>query len=323
MSDLTAQPTREPRLFDFRHPSTLSRDDARTLQVLQETFAHGVAAALASAVRASIDVQICDIEQIPYGEFVRQTSNPSALVLMRLDPVAPSALLHVDPALSFSCLELLLGGSGTGPHPDRPHTEVEESLITSLVDAFRPSIDEAFGPLAPVTTSILGLESNPTFVQIASTTDMVVSIGLDVGVDGVRGEMRLVVPVASLRPHLDTLGAEAVEMPSHSDERSAIAQRVAEQLSCVEVEAVARFDPAIAASRDLAELAVGDVLTLDHAVDMPLIIEVGGVALHDISIGRVKRHLAAEVLGPAPARPRRPQRLVRIAAAPPVDPSRS
>lgn len=317
MSELitTPTPTRTPRPFDFRHPSTLSRDDARTLQVLQETIAHGVATTFATAVRASIDVQIRDIEQVPYGEVVRQTPNPSPLVLLRIDPISSVALLHVDAVLSFALIELLLGGSGNGPHPDRAHSEVEETLLGGLIEGLRPSMDEAFEPLAPVTTSILGHESNPTYVQIASATDMVVSIVLDIGVDDIRGTMRLVVPIVALQPHLDELSANAAESPRNPEERAIIGELVASELSWVDVEAVARFDPVIAASRDLADLAVGDVFTLDHSIETPLIMEIGGVAVHDIALGRVKRHLAAEVLGPAPLRPRRAHRLTRVNSA--------
>ncbi|MFK7918437.1 MAG: flagellar motor switch protein FliM [Ilumatobacter sp.] len=314
MSDPVTPETSPARLFDFRHPSTLSRDDARTLQVLQETMAHGIATMLASAVRASIDVQIKNIEQTPFIEVVRRAPNPSALALMRLDPIGPNALLQIDPELSFSLVELLLGGPGTGPHPNRAHTEVEEALLLGLIDQMRPSIDEAFAPLAPVESSVVAQESDPTFVQIAPATDMVVSFVLDIGVDAVRGYLRLVVPSSALRPLLDELNVSAEESPGHPEERAAIERLVAEEIASVDVDAVARFDPVIATSGDLMGLAVGDVLCLEHSIETPLILEIGGIAVHDISIGQVKRNLAAEVLGPAPAQARRPNRLVRIPA---------
>jgi flagellar motor switch protein FliM len=315
MSDSQLTDQRTARPFDFRHPSTLSRDDARALQVLQETFAHGVATTLASAVRASIDVAIGDIDQTPYGEVVRRTPNPCALILVRLDPITPVALLQIDPDLSFAIVELLLGGPGSGPHPARAHTELEEILLTGLIDRVRPSLDEAFAPIAATSSSLIGQESNPTFVQIAPATDMVVTVSLDVGVDAVRGGMRLVVPVSALRPHLDALVADPTDAPSQPEERAANQHRVADVLGGVDVAAVARFDPVVASSRDLADLAVGDIFTLGHSLDTPLILEIGGVAVHDVGIGRIKRHFAAEVLGPAPDRSRRPNRLARVAAA--------
>lgn len=302
----------EPRPFDFRHPSTLSRDDARVLQVLQETFAHGVATTLASAVRANIDVQIGRIDQTPHGEALRNMANPSSLTLLRLDPIAPTALLQIDPTITFSVLELLLGGPGTGPHPERAHTEVEESILVGLLARFLPSVDEAFEPIHHVVTSLTGQESNPSFVQIASNTDMVVSINLDVGVDEVRGGMRLIVPVAALRPWLDALVTEPVDTQRSPDEGQIVHALVTDHLSSVDVTATARFEPLIASSKQLMELAVGDVLALEHQADQPLTLEIDGVAIHEVAIGRVRRNFAVEVVGAAPAPRRLTNRLTNV-----------
>lgn len=317
MTDVAVSPgpvAADPRPFDFRHPSTLSRDDARVLQVIQESLAHGIAANLASSIRASIDVSITGVEHTPYGEFVRRSPNPSSLTVMRIDPIASKALLQFDPVLSFALIELLLGGPGTAPTPERAHTEVEDALLVGLIETLIPTIDEAFEPLGTFTSSIVGQESNPTFVQIAPATDMVVVIGLDVGVDTQRGVFRLVVPAAALRPHLDALTDALRDLADPLDDRSQALDQVAAHISSVDVSAVVRFDPSSVSPSQLAELAVGDVFVLDHAVDAPLVAEVDGVPVHDVSIGRIKRTLAVEVLGPAPARLRRPTRVLRVAA---------
>ncbi|MEM1331874.1 MAG: FliM/FliN family flagellar motor switch protein, partial [Actinomycetota bacterium] len=303
------------RAFDFRHPSTLSRDDARVLQVLQETFAHGVGTMLAAAVRASIDVKIGRIDQTPHGEMVRRSPNPAALTLLRLDPIAPAALLRIDPTLSFALVELLLGGPGTGPHPERAHTEVEEALIGELLHRLMPTLDEAFGPLASVTTSVLAQESNPSFVQITSATDMVVMIGLDVGVDSVRGEMQLIVPVGALRPHLDALASASADSATAAHDAARARELVSAHLANVDVTAVARFEPVLASSQQLIGLEVGDVITLDHQLDTPLVLELDGVPVHEISIGQVRRNFAVQVSGPAPA-PRRIANRLGVATAP-------
>ncbi len=307
----------EPRPFDFRHPSTLSRDDARALQSLQETFAHGVATMLAAAVRASIDVKIGDIEQLPHAEFVRRMPNPSLLSTVRLESLTPLALLQIDPDVTYSIVELLLGGPGTSSALERAHTEVEESLLAGLLDRLCPTIDEAFAPITTVQTTFTGQESNPTFVQIASATDMVVSIGLDIGVDAVRGMLRLALPVHALRPHLDALATESVDAQRGPEDLRITRDQVCSQLERVDVVAKVRFDTMMASSDQLVNLRVGDVMALNHGLETPLLLEIDGVALHDVSLGRVKRSLAVEVVGPAPNHVRRPSRLSDVMTSSP------
>ncbi|MFK8025281.1 MAG: flagellar motor switch protein FliM [Ilumatobacter sp.] len=314
MSSVETTPLRDPSdalEFDFRHPSTLSREDARALQLLQESFAHGVGTTLASSIRASIDVQIAAVEQIPYGELVRRTPNPSAIAMLRLDPVSPQAMLQIDPAISFAIVELLVGGSNASEPLDRAHSEIEDTLLRSLLQQMLPTLDEAFQGIAPVQSSLVGQESNPTFVQIASATDMVVAISLTVEVDGVPGSMCLAVPVRAMRPYLDELRTEP-DAEQNQLELINIRQRVTEHLGQVDVVAAVRFDPLVASSRQLVDLEVGDVLRLEHEVDAPLVFEIEGVAVHDVTLGRLKRHLAIEVGGAAPERPRRPSRMTLV-----------
>lgn len=306
----------DARPFDFRHPSTLSRDDARVLQSLQETLAHGVATTLASAVRASIDVTIADIKQLPHAEFIRRMPNPSLLTTMRLDALAPLAVLQVDPSVTYPIVELLLGGPGTTPPPSRAHTDVEASLLVGLLDRLCPTIDDAFAPITPISTSIVDQESNPAFLQIASATDMIVSIRLDIQVDSVSGSLRLALPALALRPHLDALSGEAIETNRAPNELEAARGEVSGQLELVDVVARVRFEPLLASSEQLLNLSVGDVLSLNHGLDTPLLLEIDDVPLHDVTLGRVKRSLAVEVVGPAPGQARRPTRLVDVSHAP-------
>ena len=63
-------------------------------------------------------------------------------------------------------------------------------------------------------------------------------------------------------------------------------------------------------SREMTSLRAGDVLLLSHPVEMPLTLEAGGVATHDVTIGRVNRHLALQVGDPVP--PQRHRRRARV-----------
>ena len=303
----------QPQAFDFRYPSTLSRDDARTIQVIQESLANGVATTLASTVRSSVKVRVGAVEQLPYDDVRERLGNPATLVILGIEPIASVALMHLESAFSMALVELLLGGPGTGPHPERAHSEIEQGLIGSWVDRVLPSIGDALEPLAHVEPVLIGQETNPTFVQVASPTDMVLTIGLVVELDEIETAMKIVVPVAALRPYLDAVTTRP-EDGAESDEKVIIRGLVQDHITSVDVQAVARFAPARASSAELDELAVGDVLVLDHSVDEPLLLEVGGVPIHEVTIGRIKRDLAVQVAGAAPERVPRGHRLTLVPA---------
>ena len=111
------------------------------------------------------------------------------------------------------------------------------------------------------------------------------------------------------QPYLDALSTDPTDTAQPAHDAALTQQLVTDHLAGVDVAAVARFEPVLASSTQLVDLAVGDVITLDHQLDSPLILELDGVPVHEVSIGRVRRNFGVEVLGPAPTPRRRTSRL--------------
>ena len=68
----------------------------------------------------------------------------------------------------------LLGGPGAEQQPDRPLTDIEQSLLRHLLTRMLRELSYALEPLGRVTPELASLESNPSFVQAAAPTDPVV-----------------------------------------------------------------------------------------------------------------------------------------------------
>ncbi len=306
----SATSTSEPRAFDFRHPSTMSREHVRTLQIVQETMARGLAATLASSLRAVAQVSIAGIEQRPYEEYVRMLPNPSMLTTLSLSPLAGEAALEFPLPLAFATTELMLGGSGSATQPVRAMTDLERALMQNVVELLLPVIRTAFEPVVAMDPQITGQEANPLFAQVAASTDMVILIAFDARIESVTEQIRLCIPSAGLQPHLAELSEHARLGALSADKLAVERNRLHAHLSEAEVEVAARFRPLVASSHQILDLRVGDVMLLDHPVEAPLTLEVDGVAVHDVRIGRVNRHLAVSVDGAVePGRHRKRHRL--------------
>ncbi len=305
----------EPRPFDFRRPSTLSREHVRTMQIVQETLARGFTTTLASTLRAVTSVSIRDIEQRPYDEYIREIPNPTSLTMLSLRPLAGSAMLEIPLQIGFVFTELMLGGVGGAEQPKRSMTDLELSLLRNIVELTLPELRYAFEPIAAIQPAIIGQEANPQFAQLAAPTDMVIVISFDIKIESVTEVISLCIPFSSLQPHLEAL-SETNRSGGQSAEKLAAEQaRLREHLSSAGVQAHATFRTAVASSNQIIDLRVGDVLLFNHPVEMPLTLQTGGVPIYDVSIGRVNRHLALQITGAVPAdRHRRSSRLQVIRA---------
>lgn len=278
----------------------MSREHVRTLQIVQETLARGFTTTLASSLRAVTQVSIRDIEQRPYDEYVRDVPNPTSLTLMSLRPVAGTAMLQIPLSIGFVVTELLLGGAGNVEQPDRSMTELEIALLRTIIELTLPEVRYAFEPIVAIHPAIVGQESNPQFAQLAAPTDMVIVISFDVRIDDANDVMTLCIPFSGMQPHLEAVSASSSQS-GVSEEKAAVGRaRLHDHVSAAGVEARAMFRGARATSSEILDLRAGDLILLNHPIEMPLTLEAGGVPIHDVTIGRVNRHLGLQVVGAVP-----------------------
>lgn len=295
------RPRGEPQPFDFRRPTTLSREHVRAMQIVQETLARGFTTTLASKLRAVCSVSIRDIEQRPYEEYARDLPNPALLTLLSLRPLGGTAMLQIPLRIGYAATELMLGGVGGANQPRREMTDLELSLMRTILDLMMPEIRYAFGPIVEVEPTIVGQESNPQFAQLVAPTDMVIVASFDVRIEAVTEVMTLCIPFSSLQPHLEALSNTD---RSHGETAEKLAEggaRVRQHIGDSDICATAHFRSAVATSSQIVDLDVGDVLLFNHPVGHPLTLQTGGAPIFDVTIGRVNRHLALQIAAEVPA----------------------
>jgi flagellar motor switch protein FliM len=287
----------EPRPFDFRRQSKLSREHVRTMQIVQETFARGFSTMLASQLRSVTSLSIRSIEQETYDEYVRELPNPTLLTLLNLHPLTGAAILQLPLQVAFCAVELMLGGKGYDEQPSRPFTDLELQLMRGIIERALPELRYAFEPVVATEPKIVSQESNPQFAQIAAPTDMVIVVSYDLKIESISGVATLCIPFSSLQPHLEALSATSLYANQSMANAAQTRERVVDHLHETPITVSAQFRPLAMTAQDIVRLQVGDVVTLDHPLDRPLVLSVDGVATYEATIGRRNRRLAVQVVG--------------------------
>jgi len=309
----------EPRTFDFRRQSKLSREHVRTMQIVQETFARGFSTMLASQLRSVTQVSIQSIEQQSYDEYVRDLPNPTMLTLLNLAPLPGAAVFQLPLNVTFCAIELMLGGTGDGVQPGRPLTELELSLMRGIIDRALPELRYALEPVVATEPKIVGQESNPQFAQVAAPTDMVIVVAFEVRIEAVAGVATLCVPFSSLNPHLEALSATSLYANQSVSNAAEMRAHMSYHLSETPVTVSAEFRPVEMTASDITRLKVGDIVPLSHRIDQVLTLTVDGVPTFDARIGRRNRRLAVQIAGTTD--PRSPDRRPMTFSLPPADPA--
>jgi flagellar motor switch protein FliM len=112
-SGKTDDPAKKAQAYDFRRPDRIAKEQLRSIHLLHENFARGLASSLSAYLRAYVIVNLVSVEQLSYMEFSRCLPSPTCMVSLRMRPFDGNAVLELNPALVFPVLEMLLGGQAS------------------------------------------------------------------------------------------------------------------------------------------------------------------------------------------------------------------
>ena len=286
-----------PQPFDFRRPSKFSRDHARALQIVHETFARQFTTILSTTLRSVSQVSVNTVDHISYDEYVRSSPELAFLALLNIDPLPGAGILQLPLDIAMAAIDRLLGGTGEGGQPSRALTDIEAVLMRELVQRVLKELDYSFESLVKTSTSIVQLESNPQFAQVAAASDMVVVATYDVRIGSKESTASLCIPFAALQPVLENVSGKLFADRKGADPEES-ARAVAARLTGVPVDVAVRFDAVTLTSTEILDLQLGDVLPLRHPVSSPLSVVAAGRTCAAAVPGSKGRRLAFMIVQP-------------------------
>ena len=280
-------------------PNKLNREHIRTLTLVQETFTRGFTTQLASVLRSVSNVSPKLIEQKTWDEYLRGTPSPCYGILLSMDPLPGAALMTLPLDVSYTIVELLLGGGSLSGRniPDRALSEIESGLLHSFIDRVLPELKSAFEPLCQINPKIIGVEANLQFAQIAGPTDLTIVTEYDISLDNVHSEATLCMPYNTVQEVLEEVTAQGKLTNVQFDAQRA-RERVARRAEEVGVPVSARFRNRTMRSSEIMKLQPGDLIQLNVSVDEPLVLWAGGRPAYRVKLGRKGKKTAVEVVAP-------------------------
>ncbi|HEV7535076.1 MAG TPA: FliM/FliN family flagellar motor switch protein, partial [Acidimicrobiia bacterium] len=137
--------------------------------------------------------------------------------------------------------------------------------------------------------------SNPQFAQIGSPSDMVIVFVYNLHIGGQEGEATLCVPFSSLQPVLDEVAANSLLAGRVEADADSVRRALAGRMGAAPVTVNVRFQPIMLTMADIVDLRPGDIVPLEHPVDEPLEVSVGGVPRFTARPGRRGKRLACVI----------------------------
>jgi flagellar motor switch protein FliM len=294
----------EPRTYDFRRPTKLSREHVRVLQIAQEAFARQTTTVLTTMLRAGARLELLSIEQHSYDDYVASLPDPCFIATFTIEPLAGKGVLAYPLDIAMAAVDHMLGGSGAADQPDRPMTVMETAITNHLLTRLLQEFGGAFSHIVELQPELSEVEYNPQLAQAASGSDTVMVASFTIGIGSRTGEATLVLPFSSFQVPLNNAASPQLSESAQAKRRRAF-EALNERLTHVPVDVGVRFAPLEVSSEDLLSLAVGDVLLLRHPQDAPLEVTTNDVTFAYAIASNHRRRLAAAIV-PTPATSQHP-----------------
>ncbi len=242
----------------------------KNYDLILDSFARNYALALSTRFQRAAHVKLEAMESMVFDGLLQRLSGRGAIGIMQLEPLTGGALLVFDEQISFSLVEMVLGGSPDSNMviPNRGMSPIELNVIRDVINAACPEINKGFKQVMDIESSLVEVVSNLRLLNFVSAEVGVVAARFKVVIDNLEGTVTLVVPHSSLEPLQKLLQAKAV--PTSALQNSKWQALVCTELEQMEVEVEALLATISLRVRDILNFEVGDVIELGCKPETPL-----------------------------------------------------
>lgn len=261
--------------YDFMSPKKFSREQLKLLDNIFDNFARMLSLQLASMLRISCQMEVMQVEEEDYKEF-NNALNDSVLVAMigmhnadhRID--GKQILLEMSRPISFSVIDRMLGGSGSGYNIERDYTDIELALVEYLFKQMLSLLKNSWSNYIEIEHTLDMIETNSRLIQSIQPDESVAIVVIEMTLDdNLKGNMNICLPAASLEEIFKVFNSKYVKIPRKDDpeveqERKEI---IMKGLKASPLYVSAVLGKTQITLKDFLGLQVGDVITLNTPLE--------------------------------------------------------
>ena len=221
-------------------------------------------------------VHVASVDQLTYEEFIRSIPNPTTLGIINMDPLKGSAVLEIDPSITFSIIDRQFGGQGEGAKITRDLSDIETAVMEGIIVRILGNLREAWSQVIDLRPRLGQIETNPQFAQIVPPNEMVVLVTLETKVGEVEGMINFCIPYLTIEPIISKLSAQYMYSSVRSGGTTENLNTLKERLSSIGVSVVAEIGSMNLTVRDVLALQMGDTIRLPNTrTSDPLVMKIG------------------------------------------------
>jgi flagellar motor switch protein FliM len=260
--------------YNFRKPNKFTKDQLRTLFMINENFSRILSNFMSGYLRSTINIKIASVEQSTYEEFLLSIISPTLLTLFQMQPLTGNAVIEFSNNFTSPAIDLLFGGIGRKSTRVKELTEIELRVLRKLSQKILDNMALAWSDVFKFNPVIDAMETNPQFNQIISPNETVVIITFNAEIANIQSMINLCLPYTTLKEAIQSLTAQNWFAAQQNFDVSQI-KHIENNLEKVSVNLTAYCGETQLTVKEFLQLEEGDVILLNTIVgdDMSLCVE--------------------------------------------------
>lgn len=271
-------------LYDFKRPNRVSKEQLRALRSVHDKMVRTLSSQISSVMRSIVEIQLHSVDQMTYGEFLMSLPSPTSFNVFSMKPLEGSGVLEINPSIAFPMVDRLLGGKGESYDVSREFTDIELTLLDSILRVIMQNSKEAWSTVTDLYPVIEARESSPNVIQIVAQNEIVVMVVMEIIVGHTSGMMNICYPVIALEPILPKLASRDIMLSETSSKKSRN-KELRTLLGGAKVNVDAIIGDADMSLRELLDVETGDVIILNRPADDTVILCVDGRDKYEAELG--------------------------------------
>lgn len=289
---------RKIRSYDFKRAVRFSKDHIRSLTRIHENFARYLTTYFSAQLRTFVQINVVQVEQLPYDEFIRSIPKMTILNIFEAEPLEGRMVMEVHPNVAYAMLDRLLGGVGVSPSKINALTEIETIVMERIFSKAFDSLQEAWKTVVDLQPRLEALETNPQFMQIVSPNETIALISLSTKIGDTTGMINLCIPHVVIEPIMPRLSVHSWFVSQKKSRAPEEVEALQFRLNQAKLPFVAELGSSHITVHEFLNLSVGDVITLQKPVNEPLKIRIGDKYKYTGSPGTVRGKMAVQINEP-------------------------
>ncbi|MDA8090850.1 MAG: flagellar motor switch protein FliM [Nitrospiraceae bacterium] len=265
------------RSYDFASQERIIRGRMPGLEIVNERFSRQFRNSLSNLIMRFVDISVNSMQIVKFGEFMKSIPFPSNINVFKMNPLKGYALAVMEAPLVFGLVEFFFGGKST-PYvksEGRSFTSIENMVIKKIINIALADIGEAWSIILKASPEYVFSEMNPQFVTIASPSEIVIKVEINVEVEDFTGKLFLAFPYSMIEPVKDKLNSGIQGEKFDIDARWVT--KLKETLADSRVFVSAELGRAQLTFGEILDLGVGSVIKIGKSVEDEMDVRVQGI----------------------------------------------